>query len=102
MKVLSLLAAGAVVACSGAQTDHFKLQISAPQASTRDGDSTRLQMQAGDKLVVALVGIGAEGPITYSGKSLPSFAGLDGQLLTLAPARSQAGEYSLNLSATAG
>src|SRR6266404_2846386 len=100
MRVLSLLVAIVVAACSGEPEEQLQLQIAAPDESTMKGDSSGIQMQAGDKLVVALVAIGAKhGPVAFLGDALPAFASLDGQLLTLSPARSEAGEYSLRLSA---
>src|SRR6266446_9269861 len=103
MKTLSLLVAIMIAACSGGADEQLELQIAVPAHFTVNGDPTSIYMQAGDKLVVALVAIGAkQKAVVFSGDALPPFATLDGQLLTLSPTRSQAGDYSLKLSATAG
>src|SRR5438132_8095762 len=103
MKRLWPLIVAASLACGSGSRQQFQLQIASPNSSMVDGDSTKLRMQAGEKLIVALVVVGhAPGQVRYSSQNLPAFGTLDGSLLTLSPARSQAGEYSFTLTATAG
>lgn len=63
---------------------------------------TAIEMQGGETRQIQLLVIGAEGDqVTFSGQ-LPAFASLTDSLLTLAPRRSDSGEYQIALTATAG
>jgi len=60
-------------------------------------------MRAGETRMLALVVVGSvSSPVTYEVKNAPAFATLEGAVLTLSPQRQDAGEYAMDLVATAG
>ena len=62
-----------------------------------------MKLEAGQRVLVQLFVVGTvPAPVTFSAVDLPSFATLDGPLLTLAPSRSAKGTYAIELVATAG
>ena len=101
MARVQVLVAAAVVACSG-QASHFRLQV-ASSSSTGAGQAPTVTMQAGETRLVRFMVVG-EVPesVTFSATGLPSFASLTGPLLTLSPARSDAGETVVTVTASAG
>jgi len=91
----------AVLSC-GRPTEHFRLQLD-PSLQSGSSDSAVVKMQTGEirSIVFALVG-SVPGGVTFSAAALPSFATLQGPLLTLSPARADAGEYDVTVIASAG
>lgn len=90
---LALLSAIAGCGTSTSESETFRLEVD-------DGDSA-IEMQAGETRSIQIVVIGASEPVTITA-DLPPFAALTGTLLTISPARTDAGAYSLAITATAG
>lgn len=100
MKGILVAVSIGVVACGAGS--HLELQLSSSDLTT-DGHTPTVQLRAGETRIVELGAIGAaSGPATFSGTSLPAFATLQGPILTLAPQRRDAGDYSLTLMVKAG
>jgi hypothetical protein len=94
----------AMVGCgSGSANQQFQLELSTASESRDAGASRRIEMQAGDTLGIEMLVVGSvPGPVTFTAEGLPSFATLNGPLLELATARSDAGEFSFTVSARSG
>jgi hypothetical protein len=87
---------------SSQERQHFHLALSASDSSTRSDGVPTMTMTGGDSRVLELVVVGSvSGPVTFSGK-LPPFATLKGPLVTLSPARRQAGTFTLEITASDG
>jgi hypothetical protein len=67
-----------------------------------DGAAPSVELRAGETRTVVLLAVGADEPVKFGSHDLPAFAKLDGPILTLAPQRSDSGDYALTLSAEAG
>jgi hypothetical protein len=104
MKAIRLLVLAAALQCgSGTERANFRLQVSAAGATSGSDGSSRIEMRAGETLVVALLIVGAvPGPVTFTAAHLPPFATLDGPMLKIVPGRVDKGEYEMTLTATAG
>jgi putative pyrroloquinoline-quinone binding quinoprotein len=75
---------------------------SARDATLTSLKTTRVEMRAGETRTLELVPVGlAADEVSFRAISLPSFATLDGALLTLAPRDADAGSYAIELVATA-
>jgi hypothetical protein len=88
----------------GSPQSRLELQLisSGTVASAEDGAVASISMRTGETRTVEIVALRASAVVTYSAIGLPPFAVLDGPLLTLTPARRDAGQYALTLTATAG
>jgi hypothetical protein len=91
----------ASTACS--QSSHWKLELSPSASTSGEGQSAKMDIQAGETTMVELLVIGAApGPLTFAAADLPAFATLRGPVLKVAPGRTDAGEYDVTVTATAG
>lgn len=61
-----------------------------------------LDVAAGSITVAYLLAVGADGDVVFTADGLPDFATLEGNKLTLAPQRTDAGRYEVSITATAG
>jgi hypothetical protein len=93
-----LVAASIVFQVACAQEERLKFDLSSFAVT---GESTpTVEMQAGEARTIQLIAIGPAGEsITFSASNLPEFARLDGALLSLAPSRANAGEYTITIAA---
>lgn len=99
--VAPLLAAMTFVAC-GRQSS-FKLQLAGSSQLSADGDRSVVSMTSGDTLLLAVVVVGtAPTEVKLTTTDLPAFVKLDGAILHVTPARTEAGEYTFTVTATAG
>src|SRR5437868_2982741 len=99
-RIVRLLAGILAASCGPGGSAHFMLQVGS-QANSNDGPAA-LTLRGGETKTLGLLVVGTvPGPVTFSGKNLPSFATLSGSVLTLAPTRADMGDYSLTLIATA-
>lgn len=78
-----------------APTDVSELKLVLPTGS-------QVHVHAGETATVVFSAIGSQEPASYAVEPMPRFATLDGALLRLAPTRSDAGEFDLAVTATAG
>src|SRR5512140_1419878 len=102
MRQMSLLFA-AVLGCGSGSASTSQLQLLFASGDSGAGDAPAVHMRAGETRIVELVAVGtSSGPVGFLGRDLPSFAALQGPLLTLAPQRVDTGEYDLHLAVTAG
>lgn len=100
---LSVCAAVAAACGQGSSTErpHFQLALTSQDSST--GSAPATTMTGGDSRVIELLVIGTvSGPVTFSARKLPPFATLKGPLVTLSPARMDAGTFPLEIDATDG
>lgn len=88
--------------CSrSAQDANWKLEVSSSAASTSDGQNFKIEVKTGETTVVELLVVGtAPGSVQFSASGLPSFGMLQGPMLKFRPARQDAGEYEVTVTAT--
>src|SRR2546426_6077426 len=102
MTRLTALLTVAAIGCE-ARRPSFRLDFSSPGVSSSDGGPATLKMEAGQIVSIVLLAVGSvSGPVSFKGVDLPGFATLDGAVLKLAPARSEAGRYLLQVTASDG
>ena len=88
----SLICAAAAALACGQPQRHFELQL-ASGAASGSGALPVIRMQTGETRIVTFMPVGdVPADVAWSATNLPSFATLDGPLLTLTPARPDAGE----------
>src|SRR5256885_1033136 len=99
--VAPLFAVMTFVAC-GRQSS-FKLQLAGSSQLSTDGDRSVVSMPSGDTLLLAVVVVGtAPAEVKLTTTDLPAFVKLDGPMLRVTPTRTEAGEYTFTVTATAG
>ncbi len=97
--VVALLACGP----NAAPSTGFTLQVGTAGMSSGDGSVPTLVLQGGETRTVQLLVVGTTaGPVTFAATGLPAFATFQAPFLFLAPQRSDAGDYMIQLSATSG
>jgi hypothetical protein len=102
MKHLPLLPVAFALAC-GTGPAGFRLQLASSASKTDGNGEAHLEMPAGETRMLAIVVVGTVSePVTFAMKGAPAFATLDGSVVTFSPQRPDAGDYQIELVASAG
>jgi hypothetical protein len=103
VRVTACLVVAAACGRGPAERARFDLTLSGAASKTGGDGVPEMTVVGGDKLVVQVLVVGnVSGPVAFTASGLPPFATLDGNVLTMAPARTDHGTFPLSIEASDG